>query len=80
MPRRRNARLDIGAASINDAAGLKIPLSTMGGIYFAPACLQAISRAKALAQQHGFRLIVMILPFNRDVIDRIDWPRYVDAK
>ena len=36
------------------------------------ACLKLLEHAAALANRHGFRLVFVLLPANRDLLDRVD--------
>ena len=43
------------------------------GMNLAEACVRALAHVQALADRHGFRLLLVFVPVNRDLLIRVDW-------
>jgi hypothetical protein len=56
-----------------DAEHFKEWFATNPGIVFAPACMGYLAQAQVLARAHGFRLMIVFLPINRDLLSLGNW-------
>jgi hypothetical protein len=63
----------------HDAEALREVLPHRPGIAFADACLKLLSGAQALARAHGFRILIVFLPINRDLLALADWKVFLTS-
>jgi hypothetical protein len=50
------------------------------GIAWIDDCLRLLERAKAMSERHGFRIIIVFLPLNRDLLNQFDFKAWLSSE
>jgi hypothetical protein len=64
----------------HDSQYLDAAVKQRPGLTFTQTCLALVQRIQSLARKHGFRLVLVFLPVNRDLLDLADWKTFLRSE